>query len=365
MTICISNNTIVFGNYTLTGTPYGACFPGTISHQGLTDCTWYFGETSTAGYTAGGGGSGTFTPVKRQIDCTPFATDGNSSSVGNLTYVRGLAAAMSGETAGYLAGGASEPSPAGTVHPQFPPLSICSLTKFTWASETDAETGANLSQAGSCLGGLTSPSNCGYAIKSGCRHKFNFASDTGGTSVGEGFYNNSNLNRISPVFIQSITHGYVSAVATGPQVPGTCNQISKFPFASDTACMTCVGYDTAVPASKGFYAAQRLSDINGGFGYHAGGACGPPGGNVNCISRFPFASDTTASCVGTLCCTGGYGAAMSSATDGYASGGMTINPGPVQRSWIRKFNFSSPATSTCIGDLSQAGRAGASGWSNN
>lgn len=348
----------------MTGTPVGFCFPAEICAGGTGDCTWYMGETATAGYAAGGGGPGTFTPNKRVIDCISFTSPGNSTGVANLTYVRGQAAAMSAENAGYLAGGSSEPSPAGTVHPQFPPLSICSLTKFTWASETDAETGANLSQAGSPLAGLTSPTNCGYVLKTGCRHKFDFASDTGGTSVGDAFYNNANIGRLTPTMSQSKTHGYIVGVTTGPQVPGTCGQMSKFPFASDTDNATCVGFDNATTA-QGMYSVGRFSDINGGFGYIAVGVCGPPASNCNKVGRFPFASDAPMTCVGTACCNGGYHAAMSGPECGFIAGGMTVNPGPVQRSWIHKFSFGSTVSCACTGDLSQAGRAQAGGLSKN
>lgn len=94
--------------------------------------------------------------------------------------------------------------------------------------------------------------------------------------------------------------------------------------------------------------------------YAAGGDGPSPTPTVNTIQRFPFATDTNATNVGTLSAVVGKGNSSSSDTTGYISGGY--GPISVRVSSIIKFSFSPSSTSSSIGNLT-SGRYGGQGSS--
>lgn len=136
---------------------------------------------------------------------------------------------------------------------------------------------------------------------------------------------------------QGSTSGYTSGGYT------TTTTIDKFPFASDTNASTVGSLAVAL-----FYNSGQSSTTSG---YSSGGRPS----QTDAIQKFPFSSDTNATDVAELSTPKSEISGQSSSTSGYTSGGDAT---PTE-THIDQFPFSSDAGSTNVGNLSAPGRYGA------
>jgi hypothetical protein len=180
------------------------------------------GQSSTvSGYTSGGFpdvGTGT-------IDKFPFASDANASDVGDLTEARIYPAGQSSSENGYASGG--NPSAPGA-----PPASNV-IDKFPFASDANSSDVGDLTVARKALAGQSSTTH-GYSSGGDLPgvgylntiDKFPFTSDANSSDVGD-----LTVARSSPAGQSSSESGYTS----GGLDPGIVKRdiIDKFPFASD------------------------------------------------------------------------------------------------------------------------------------
>jgi hypothetical protein len=309
----------------------------TIQNNGFLEITSSDGfQGEVAGYTSGGtqwsAPGGRYFTV---IDKFSFASDSNSTNVGNFN-------ARGGGATSYTAGQSSDTHGYATA-----PFSSDNknINKFPFASDTNGVTVGSLTVGGYWASGQSSSTH-GYT-SGGSRgntiDKFPFSVDANATNVG-------NLNANPARFGSghcSTTHGYNSG-------EDSTNTIEKFPFATDTNASDIGDLTTG----KGAAAGQSSTT----HGYNSGGAtdAGTGGaGSVNIIDKFPFASDTNATDIGDLTQARNGIAGQSSTTSGYSSGGNNPTT-PILSNVIDKFPFSSDTNATDVGDLTVA-RAQVSG----
>ena len=176
----------------------------------------------------------------------------------------------------------------------------------------------------------TSGPNVHYGISI---HKFSLTTDGDSTLVGDLLSARRQLSGFS-----SNTHGF-SVGGYISQAPSSLDIIERFSFttdgnSTDWADLTTTFNTNAVPASSCTH------------GYSFGGENGT-NANTNIIDRFPFASQTNSTDIGNLVLVRSGGAGVSSETDGYIVGGVTVgtNPGNSAPLWDRsnidKFSFAS------------------------
>ena len=301
---------------------------------------------NVSGYTSGG-----FAPpfstygYVNTIDKFPFATDGNTSDVGDLFQNRGYVAGHSSSANGYTSGGFAPPIPGRSVV----------IDKFPFSSNANASDVADLTQARNILVGQSSDVN-GYASGGAVTadpllppaintiDKFPFAADANATDVGD-----LTLAKYAASGQSSDVNGYVSGGNTGSLI---ISNIDKFSFASDANAA-----DIGNITQARYSAAGQSSGQNG---YTSGGAylvSNPPITYLNTIDKFPFSTDADASDVGDLITNIHYGAGTSSTVNGYAAG-SNVNGAP--ETTIEKFPISSDTNSSDVGDLT-LGRYGAAG----
>ena len=282
--------------------------------------SWVF-QGSVSGYTSGTG----LEPARIGIDKFPFASDGNATTVGDLTHSTRQSAGQSSAENGYTAGGFVY----NTIH------------KFSFTSDGNATDIGDLTQARFGSSGQSSAAS-GYASggatpsNSNVIDKFPFASDGNATDVGD-----LTIARARVGGQSSDVSGYIS----GGQSPAKSDVIDKFPFATD-ANATDVG-DLIIELTN-----QPTGQSSSENGYMSGGE-GPPavGGVVNIIQKFPFASDGNASDIGDLTLSNQNASGQSSTVSGYTSGGRDASE--VQNNIIQKFPFASDANATDVGDLTE------------
>lgn len=287
-------------------------------------------QGSVSGYTSGG----TTFPTSwiNAIDKFPFASDGNSSDVGDLTQARNGSAGQSSTASGYTSGGSFFP---GT------PTYSNVIDKFPFSSDANASDVGDLTQARRFLAGHSSDSS-GYSSggdfspsRSNTIDKFPFASNTNASDVGD----------LTAIRTQVTGHNSpISGYTSGGFAPPFVNTIDKFPF-STNANATDVGDLTQSKTDSG----GNSSSIRG---YTTGGYAGTPGVSLNTIDRFPFSSDANAVGVGSLTTTLRFLAAQNSTVSGYNAGGL-VNPtsNDSDTNIISKFPFASEGNSSDVGDL--------------
>jgi len=242
-------------------------------------------KSTVSGYTGAGYTGAAFVNT---IDKFPFASDGNATDVGDATACfNNATSGHSSPSNGYIAGGQAIGN-----SPQ-------------WASKID---------------------------------KFPTSSDANASTIG-----NLTTIAVSSAAQQSTTHGYVSGgdapyAPTNPQ-----NVIQKYPFSTEPASSTDVGDLTRTHVKVSGSSSPT-------HGYTHGGS---PNGSTACnnIDKFPFASDTNASDVGDLTVVRFETAGQSSTTHGYASAGQ---PPPQGCNVIDKYPFSSDTNATDVGDFNRA-----------
>ena len=159
---------------------------------------------------------------------------------------------------------------------------------------------------------------------------------------------------VQPFVFQGTTFGYHVGGSKGNPSPTQSNVIAKFSFASDTNATDRGDLTTTLLSSS-----TSRSDTHG---FAAGGTVlASGGGPINTIQKFPFATDTNATSVGTLSINKSYPSGQSSGTNGYSSGGHN---GSTYTNVIDKYSTVSDGNSSDIGDLTdiiytQAGQSSA------
>lgn len=281
----------------------------------------YSFQGSVSGYTSGTGPEA----ARIGIDKFSFASDGNATTVGDLTYSSRQSAGQSSAENGYTTGGIVY----NTIH------------KFSFTSDGNASDIADLTQArygGAGQSSVASGYTSGGATPSNSNviDKFPFASDGNATDVGD-----LTIARARVGGQSSDVSGYTS----GGQSPAKSDVIDKFPFATD-ANATDVG-DLIIEITN-----QGTGQSSSENGYMSGGE-GPPavGGVTNIIQKFSFASDANATDVGDLTLSNQNASGQSSTVSGYTSGGR--DGSEVQNNIIQKFPFASDANATDVGDLTE------------
>jgi hypothetical protein len=274
------------------------------------------------------------------INKFPFAADANATDVGDLSVSRSLVSGQSSEVNGYTSGG-------------FGPTFSNVIDKFPFASNGNATDVGDLTAGRYGPVGQSSPTN-GYV--SGGKadslsppalnfvkriDKFPFATDANATNIGNiGGY--SITGRFSGAGQSSTESGYTSGgVSFGPIA---WNVIDKFPFATDASATNVGTLSVNRTSSSG-----QSSDVSGytSGGLTPTGSYATPGNASNVIDKFPFATNASATDVGDLTVARSSVSGQSSTVSGYMSGGSTTNI-------IDKFPFASNANATDVGDLVSA-----------
>lgn len=216
-----------------------------------------------------------------------------------------------------------------------PPTIFTSIDRFPFSSDTNATCVGDLTAITARATGHNSETHgyvAGGSPTAGKIEKFPFADETTSIDVGE-----LSTCRIHASGSSSLTHGYVAGgQCNTPSTP--LRNIEKFSFSSDSPG-TSVG---------NLFQPTGINNINGGHssstdGYTSGGE------SINTIQKFPFSTDSGSSDVGELLGVVERGAGQSSSTFGYKSGGFT--PPFTMLTTIQKFPFSSDTSATDVGEL--------------
>ena len=277
------------------------------------------------------------------IDKFPFATEGSSTDIGDLTVNRKYVSGQSSTENGYTSGGT-------------PALNI--IDKFPFASNGNASDVGDLAIGKTASCGQQSSDN-GYASGGygsstwdpGNRaiQKFPFASDSNATNIGDitqVFQNNP--GRWYSAGHSSSENGYTSGGDNASY--GRTNVIDKFPFASDSDA-TDVGDLLALNNQACGQSSTTHGYVSGGYDTIAGVY------GLDTIQKFTFSADNNATDVGNL--VGGTRlnykqAGQSGPTDGYVSGGYDSELWGNVINNIQKYPFASDNNSTDVGTLSDA-----------
>ena len=298
-------------------------------------------QGTVAGYIAAGYDPGSSPGgAHNVIQKYSFASDGNGTQVGAITRSTRDGGGTSSATHGYHLGGFSSTPNYGNI------------TKFPFATGNVAEV------VGQMLGwshGLDVSSSIPYGFA------ITYGGQGGATPITNpgGWHNRAKkvlfatdadvtlMTSVTPTYqgfgpgISGVTHGYIAGGQTS--VPTIISNIYKYPFASDTNT-TSVGTLVAVNV----HGAGQSSTTHG---YHSGGS--PTGGApaiVATIQKWPFATDTNATSIGQLTVGRYSGPPSSSSTvSGYTAGGALASPGGTKV--IDKFPFSSDTNATSVGQL--------------
>lgn len=301
-------------------------------------------QGTTSGYASAGLAANASPPPNaihaNTIDKFPFASDANASDVGDLTQARSDIAGQSSSSNGYVSGGYGYPSPS--------VLNI--IEKFPFSSDTNAtDVGDLITTVHSLLGhsstseGYTSGGEApGVAVPfngSNVIQKFPFSSDTNASDVGD-----LTAERKEGTGYSSSSNGYSlgGIFAFSPLL-----NMEKFSFSTDENA-----------TSLGDLLIQGLTSANNSNGGVSSDLAGywsetRPAG-TNQIQKFSFVNETIFSGVGDLTQARTQGAGQGSTPSGYFSGGLAAPPPTNYSNVIDKFPFSTDASATDVGDLTQA-----------
>lgn len=302
------------------------------------------------GYTAGGGvPSGNRTSAIERIS---FSTDGNSTSVGNLSSARGSNNGHQNEVYGWASNGLFNP-------PANPPTAYTSIIeRFPFSSVSTVSTVANLDKKRT-RGVGTSSRTAGYAISGNINtvetpppavaatseiERFSFANESNQCTIG----NLTNIIQGGSAGFGTLAYGYNAGGVREPAASGSYANIERFPFAFDSVSMTSVG---SLTLDKGLTNGASSPT----HGYSTGGLQTPTL-RYTTIDRFSFFSINNATNVGDMTANLSSMGTISSLNNGYICGGATSTQyGPpgvfVAVDTIQKFPFSAPTTATNIGVL--------------
>jgi hypothetical protein len=166
--------------------------------------------------------------------------------------------------------------------------------------------------------------------------------------------NTSNSFTSDTGFIEVLSSPVLGSVAGftvgGGVTSSYSNVMDRFPFATDTNATSIGTLGQAIRLTAGQNSSIR--------GYTSGAYLGPPfSGNSQLIQRYDFGTNLNGVTSGQLTSIGRSSSGISSAISGYASGG---NNGPTAHSNIEKFSFSAEGNSVSVGTLSTAKAGGAS-----
>ena len=323
MTIRIKKDRIEFDGYTLYETPQGLFLNTNINAACFNDMF----QGTVAWFLAGGYASPPPSPGPScVIERYPFsASSGTATVVGSLSAGRHAAAPHSSATNAFISAGycgAAFPLAATQKVNTYPYSSNYSMTDAGTLSATAAEgySGTSSSTNGYITGGIPVMN---------CMHKFPFSTFfSSSTNVGT-----LSRSRDSGSGTNSPTHGYD---AGGAPVPGS-GYLDKFPFATDTSS-TNIG-------NMGHQARSHAGISSPTSGYAAGG--GYP--QISTVSRWPFATDS-GSTIGNLLYARDRLSGASSQTHGYAIGGICTGAG-TSANFIERFPFASDTSMSCVGSL--------------
>lgn len=260
-----------------------------------------------------------------------------------------------GSTSGYVAGGSGLGLPTGGGE------SLTRIDKFPFASGSfTASKAGDLTVPRNFCGASTGGSSDVNGYTYGGRkttfggvptldqiEKFPFTSDTPASEIANiaQFPQPGNVNAVSNGQNSDIIGG--NGYNTGYQGCGSTTNVSaieKYPFQTDTpaSCIGCLNKARTVGSPQ----------TSTTHGYVTNGSCGGPPTNttIRNIDKFPFASDTNATDVGDAVCITRTGTGLSSQTHGYQAGGTIPTTGADLDS-IQKFPFSSDVNSTDIAEL--------------
>lgn len=346
MAIKFYTDRIEIGDFTLSEGNGGLQFNGVARAENFFATGDSFFQGSSFGYESAGSDAfpnGNYNTIEK----FPFATDTNSTDVGDLIRPKRSPAGQSSDTHGYVCNGWST-IPAST--------SLNTIERFPFASDTNATDVADDSKTTNLSWGHSSKTTGyivgGYPEGGDDIRKFSFASVANAIDVAK----LSLYGLRGGVPLNSSTHGY-NAGGNGPATGfASVNTIDRYSFAYELNALD-VG-DLTNPIS------QAAASSSTTHGYVVIGDSGtfpptPSPSRSNGIQRFQFASNAGSVKVGDITYRVGLEGGVSSTTHGYASGGQspsTVNgtPAPILYNYIEKFPFSTESNVTDVGDLLQS-----------
>jgi hypothetical protein len=232
---------------------------------------------------------------------------------------------------------------------------LSAIRSFPFATHTNIATLCNLTVAKSGIAGSSSSIN-GYTSggwlpgASNVIEKFPFSTNSCSLNIGT-----ICTSRGFPGGHSSYTHGYNSGGTTTGSSATSVNCIEKFPFATDGASINVGG----LSGSAGYSQSGTNSSSNG---YALGRF---RSGILACIDKFPFSTDTNATNIGALstAVSAATSTAVSSYNNAYMLGGA-INGSGGYTSCIQRVSFSTDGNSTGVGNLHRGVANGINGVSN-
>jgi len=265
-----------------------------------------------------------------------FASQNSSSDHGNLilgTYGPGSA---SSQTNGYVIGGYQAPTRRTRVE------------KFSFATTNSSTSHGDLNQGLAHWCGHSSATHGfasgGYSPSTTSIDKFQFSSNT----TGADWATLSIARQNGSVGSNSATDGFNAGGNSDPGAGTRLTVIDKYNFATANTSATHGDLDVA---KTGAGALSSATD-----GYSCGGSTLPSNtwGGVSSISKFSFASNTTAVATGADLIVGkSVGGSHSGRAYGFLSGGNN-NTAPTIKSGIEKYTYASSSTCTDHGNLTIA-----------
>jgi len=289
-----------------------------------------------AGYVANG--ISPATAQENTISRFAFASDSSSTDHGDMVTGTYGAGASSSQTHGYCAGGYNS-----TV-----PQRKSRIEKFTFASASSSTTHGDLNQSLDNWCGTSSATHGfvagGYSPSTTSIDKYAFASNT----TGSDWATLSIARQNSSVGHNSSTDGFDAGGNSDPGAGTRLSVIDKYNFASANTSATHGDLDVAKSTAGALSSATD--------GYSCGGSTAPSNtwGGVSTISKFSFASNTTAVATGADLIVGKTpGGSHSGRAHGFLSGGSN-NTAPTIKSGIEKYTYASSSNTTDHGDLTIA-----------
>jgi len=289
------------------------------------------------GYVAGGD------PTTNRIQLWPLsAGTTNASDVGDLTQSREHPSSVGSDDYGYAAGGTTGIGSNYNIIDRWPftaattdAADVGDLTQSQYSNQS----GVQSNEYGHQQGG-NEPTGAPEATKRTNIDRWPFAAATvNARDIGD-----LSSNRYGTCGVSSEVYGYSMGGRSSPPDVSTTT-IGKFPFAEESITVTNVG--TLTENTSHFESIGGIA--SGDYGYCVGGF----GPTYNNITRFPFASDGTASDLGAGLTGANYACAgISSVDNGYCAGGANNPPAVVATSVIQRFPFASGTPSSSdVGDL--------------
>jgi len=331
MTIVFKKDRIEFDTFTLYERGDGFFFDGTI----FASCTIDAFQGAVAGFLAGGyctGAPGGVTNICK----FSFTSESNQASAGNLVCPRYFVGGVSSPTEGFASGGGG-PGVAGlSIIDKFPfatsstsyQVGCLSAATYNTASATNGICGF---EAGGCV---NTPFITHCKIDRFPLTTYNFGQSTNIGSL--------SACRVGPRGTSSYTHGYASGGFVSPSTLYTC--IDKFSFSTDVACGN-IGNLSVTRQRSGNMSSTTCGYIAGGYA-----AWAPTYAGTTCIEKHSFTSDGNSTSVGTLGAVQKGNAGVSSTLYGYSLGGAPDSPVGHRR--IERFPFASDSSISCVAVLS-------------